>query len=155
MTLSLLASVTASAAPVPDSWLTAIQRIETGGEKNPDAAVGDGTRAKGRFQFHKEAWLDCTKLRKQMGLRTYPYSKASDPTAATEYARTWLTALRERITAEIGRPAMAHEVWMAFNLGFTGFKRLSFQVHFVPDDFRYNKAIQIYNEVYAAKLPKR
>jgi hypothetical protein len=50
---------------------------------------------------------------------------------------------------------MAHEVWLAYNMGFTGFKRLSFQVALVPDEFRYNKAIQIYNKVYAAKLSKR
>ena len=155
MSLSLLASVTANAKDVPLKWLDAIQKVETGGEANPDLAVGDGSKARGRFQFHKEAWADCSKIRKEMGLAVYPYSKASHPVIAQAYATTWLTALRERITAEIGRPAMAHEVWLAFNLGFNGFKRLSFQVHFVPDDFRYNKAIQIYNEVYAAKLPAR
>jgi len=155
MALSMLASITANATPVPDRWLEAVQRVETGGEADPDAALGDGKRARGRFQFHKEAWSDCTKLRKELGLPTYPYSKAHDKRIATEYARTWLTALRERVTAEIGRPAMAHETWLAFNLGFAGFKKHMFQTALVTDDFRYNKAIQIYNEVYAAKIPRR
>lgn len=155
MALSMLASLTANAAPVPDRWLDAIQRIETGGEADPDKAVGDGKKARGRFQFHKESWADCTKLRREMGLPTYPYAKASDKAVATEYARTWLTALRERITSEIGRPAMAHETWLAYNLGYAGFKRFMFQTALVTDDARYNKAIKIYNEVYATKLKTR
>ena len=153
MTLAL-ASAVANAEPVPDRWLDAVQTVETGGEADPDKAVGDGNRAKGRFQFHKESWADCTKLRKAMGLPTYPYSKATDKDASTAYARTWLTALRERLTAEIGRPAMAHEVWLAWNMGFEGFRKFQFQPSLTPD-FRYNKALKIYNMVYAAKVPLR
>ncbi len=155
MTLTLVASLTANANPVPDKWLDAIQRIESGGHPDPDNALGDGKKARGRFQFHKEAWADCTKLRKQMGLPVFPYAKANDKAIATEYARTWLTALRERLTAEIGRPALAHETWLAFNLGFVGFKKFMFQPSLVTDEARYNKAIKIYNEVYAAKIPTR
>lgn len=155
MSLSILASITASATPVPDRWLDAIQKVETGGDGDPDSALGDGKKARGRFQFHKSAWSDCSKLRKEMGLPVYPYSKAHDRRIATEYARTWLTALRERLSAQIGRPAMAHETWLAFNLGWAGFSRHMFQTALVTDDHRYNKAIQIYNEVYAAKLSKR
>lgn len=155
MTIAVLAVAAATAEPIPKTWLDAVQSVETGGEANPDKAVGDGGKAKGRFQFHRTAWSDCSIVRKAQGKKVYPYSKATDPAIATEYATTWLTFLRERLTAEIGRPAMAHEVWLAFNLGFAGFKRHLFQTALVPDDFRYNKAIQIYNKVYAAKLPKR
>ncbi len=155
MTIATLAIAAAVAEPVPKTWLDAVQSVETGGEANPDAAFGDGKRARGRFQFHKEAWTDCSIVRKAQGKPVHPYSKATDPVIATEYAKTWLTDLRERLTAEIGRPAMAHEVWLAYNLGFVGFKKHGFQATLVPDDFRYNKAIQIYNKVYAAKLPKR
>ena len=151
----MLASLTANATPVSDRWLDAIQKIETGGEAAPDNAVGDGGKARGRFQFHRAAWTDCSKIRKEMGLPTYPYSKATDKAIATDYARTWLTALRERLAGEIGRPARADEVWLAFNLGFSGFKKHHFQTHLVTDDARYNKAVQIYNEVYAAKFPAR
>lgn len=148
MALSFLASLTANANPVPDSWLNAVQKVESGGERDPDAALGDGKKARGRFQFHKSAWSDCSKVRREIGLTAHPYSKAHDRRIATEYARTWLTALRERLSSEIGRPAMAHEVWLAFNLGFEGFRRHSFRVSMVTDQARYDKAMQIYDEVY-------
>lgn len=152
MTIAALAIAAAVAEPVPKTWLDAVQSVETGGEANPDKAVGDGGKARGRFQFHRSAWADCSIVRKAQGKPVHPYSKATDPVIATEYAKTWLTALRERLTAEIGRPAMAHEVWLAYNLGFVGFKRFSFQPSLVTDEARYRKAMTIYNEVYAAKL---
>lgn len=140
-------------AQVPESWVDAVAQVETGGEAAPDSAVGDGGKAKGRFQFHKPAWTDCSTVRKAAGLKTWPYAKATDPVIAREYARTWLTHLRERITAEIGRPAFAHEVWLAYNLGFAGFKSVFFQVALVDDPARYAKAMKVYNIVYSAKLP--
>lgn len=151
LVVNLLFGVSASvmASPVPDSWLDAVERIETGGEKNPDAAVGDGRKARGRFQFHKEAWADCTKLRKELGLPTYAYSKAHDRAIATEYARTWLTHLRDRVSKAIGRKAYAHETWLAYNLGYTGFKRLNFQASSpMMDDRKFEKAMSIYRQVH-------
>lgn len=152
MTAAALALATAE--PIPKTWLDAVQSVETGGEANPDRAVGDKGKAIGRFQFHRSAWTDCSAVRKAQGKPVYPYSKASDPVIATEYAKSWLSFLRERLTFHIGRPAMAHEVWLAFNLGFAGFKKVGFQSALV-EDHRYNKAMLIYNRVYAAKIPKR
>lgn len=136
----------AVAQPVPEKWVDAVQTIETGGEANPDAAVGDGGKAKGRFQFHKAAWLDATKVRKAAGLKTYPYAKAGDPTIAREYARTWLSYLQHRLTREIGRPANAGETWLAWNLGFEGFRLYKFQLALVPDA-KFLKAAKINNSV--------
>jgi hypothetical protein len=136
----------AIAQPVPEKWVDAVQAIETGGEKNPDAAVGDGTRAKGRFQFHKEAWADCTKVRKAAGLKTYPYSKATDAKVAREYATTWLSYLQHRLTKDIGRPANAGETWLAWNLGYEGFRRYGFQLAMVPDA-KFIKAAKINNSI--------
>jgi hypothetical protein len=144
----------ATAEPIPKTWLDAVQAVETGGVANPDRALGDGKKARGRFQFHLSAWSDCSAVRKAQGKSVHPYSKASDPVIATEYAKTWLAHLRERLSVAIGRPAMAHEVWLAFNLGFAGFKKVGFQTVLV-EDFRYNKAMQIYNQVYAAKIRNR
>lgn len=132
----------AVAQPVPDTWLDAVQAIETGGEKNPDAAVGDGGKARGRFQFWAIAWKDCSAVRKAAGLKTYPYSKATDPVVAREYARTWLSYLQHRLTKEIGRPALAGETWLAWNLGFEGFRRHKFQMSLVPEA-KYIKAAKI------------
>lgn len=143
----MIAVVAASVAialadPVPEAWVQAVEHVETGGHPNPDSAVGDGTRAKGRFQFHKEAWADCSKVRKAAGLNVHPYSKATDPGIARDYAKTWLTWLRWRLTQQIGRPANAAETWLAYNLGWEGFARHDFQWAFVPSS-KFDKAMTI------------
>lgn len=132
----------AVAQPVPHTWIDAVEQIETGGEKAPDQATGDGGKAAGRFQFHKTAWLDCTKVRKAAGLKTYPYSKARDAAIARDYATTWLSYLRHRLTKDIGRAANAGETWLAWNLGYEGFRRYKFQLALVPDA-KFDKAVKI------------
>jgi hypothetical protein len=127
--------------PVPESWYAAIEGIESGGDPK---AVGDGGKARGLFQFHKAAWEDTTKLRKADNLPTYPFTKATNDWVAREYARTWITHIRARLSAEIGRPAFAHETWLAFNLGMTGFARYKYQVANVPAA-KYAKAMTIYH----------
>jgi hypothetical protein len=142
---SLLLSVaTVGAESVPERWIDAIQIIESGGEANPDAAIGDGGKARGRFQFHKSAWEDCSKVRKANKERVHPYAKAKDPVIAREYARTWLTHLRRRLTARIGRPADAAETWLLYNLGWAGFERFDFHYALVPPA-KFEKALAVLN----------
>ena len=126
---------------VPESWLLAIQGIESGGDAK---AVGDKGKARGLFQFHKDAWDEATKIRKINNLPVYPFTKATNPWVSTEYAQTYIAFLRHRLSEKIGRPAMAHEVWLAFNLGMTGFSRYKYQVALVPQA-RYDKAMVIYH----------
>ena len=136
-----MASKLMAVGPVPESWFAAIEGIESGG--NPKA-VGDGGKARGLFQFHKEAWEDTTKLRKADNLPVYPFTKATNDWVAREYARTWITHIHARLSAKIGRPAMAHETWLAFNLGMTGFSRYKYQAALVPAG-KYAKAMTIHN----------
>ena len=146
---NLIFSASVLAAPVPDSWLDAVQQIETGGEKDPDSALGDSKKARGRFQFHKEAWEDATQIRKALGQRVYPFTRAHDKDIATEYARTWLTHLRDRVSLAIGRKAFAHETWLAFYLGYHGFKRYGFRPsNPILDDRKFEKAMKIYRSIY-------
>lgn len=62
--LVLMGVFAAGAAPSgsqPDwtRFLTALQRVETGGEPNGgEGAIGDGGDALGPFQCHKGAWTD-------------------------------------------------------------------------------------------------
>lgn len=137
-----IAIAAVNAESVPEKWIDAVQIIESGGEAIPDRALGDGGLASGRFQFHKAAWEDCSKVRKLARLKTYPYAKSKDPLVAREYARTWLTYLRRRVTDAIGRPADAAETWLAYNLGYEGFKKYGFHYGLVPE-VKYNKAIMI------------
>lgn len=123
---------------VPDKWVDAVARIETD-NRNID---GDNGLAAGVFQWHKAAWSDCTKLRKEVGLKAYPYSKAKDPSVAREYASFWLSYLRGVMTVKIGRPALLGETWLAYNLGVTGFSKYGYSMSLVPED-KYIKAAKL------------
>ena len=47
--------------------LNAIQKVETGGCKNPSAAVGDNGKAIGPFQIHKAYWQDAVQYDPSIG----------------------------------------------------------------------------------------
>lgn len=128
----------AVANPIPDRWLDAVEQIESNGRNIP----GDANAAQGVMQFHKSAWADCSKLRKEAGLKAYPYSKAKDPSIAREYASFWLSYLREVITVKIGRPALLGETWLAYNLGVTGFMKYHYTMSLVPEE-KYIKAAKL------------
>lgn len=50
--------ISASAAAQSDALLDAIRRVETGGCKDPSAAVGDNGKAIGPYQIHRAYWQD-------------------------------------------------------------------------------------------------
>lgn len=133
MTIALImASLFQGAPEVPDNWVDAVAHVESGGEKDPDKAVGDAGRAKGRFQFWSVAWSDCSKVRAKYGLKTYPYSKATDPEISRSYAKTWLGYMRRVVSKQIGRPATLAETWGAYNRGVGGFQRIGFDLKSMP-----------------------
>jgi len=125
MPIAVCAAALASilADPVPASWVAAVEQVETGGHN----VTGDKGAAKGVLQWHAKAWADCSRLRQAAGLPIWPYASAADPQRARIYASTWLTYLRARVSHEIGRPALACETWLAWNLGLAGFKRYRYQ----------------------------
>lgn len=123
---------------VPDRWVDAVAQIETD-NRNID---GDNGLAAGVFQWHKAAWSDCSKMRKEAGLKASPYSKAKDPAIAREYASFWLSYLRGVMTVKMGRPALLGETWLAYNLGVTGFSKYGYSMSLVPED-KYIKAAKL------------
>lgn len=130
--LSTLAFIAASIAPVPEKWVDAVEHVESSG-RGADTPRGDTGRARGPFQFWHAAWLDCSDIRRQAGLPTYPYRLASDPVIARQYARTWLAYLRSKVSRRLGRPANAGETWLAYNLGMSGFGSYGYDIQKVPD----------------------
>lgn len=129
--LTLTAGLLASEA-VPDALLLAVEQVESSG-RGASTPAGDGGKAIGPLQFHRSAWTDVSAVRRQAGLKVWPYSFAADPMRARAYALTWLTVLKIRLAKEIGRPPLAGEIWLAWNLGWTGFRRYGFQWARVPD----------------------
>ena len=128
----------ATLQPVPDSWLDSIEKIESGGH----AIYGDYGKAKGIFQFHREAWNDCSAMRFKAGLPVYNYSEAMDDDKSRAYAQSWLTYLRGYLSEKYGRPAHLGEVWLAFNLGLNGFSRYNYNWMSV-EGFKYRKAVEV------------
>jgi hypothetical protein len=148
--LTLTAGLLASEA-VPEAFLQAVEQVESSGRGalTPD---GDGGLARGPLQWHSVAWKDCSAIRRKAGLAVYPYADARNPARARDYARTWLTALKIRLADQIGRQPFPGEIWLAWNLGWTGFRRYGFQWAEVPAA-KFEKARQV--NTLAWGLPKR
>ncbi len=126
----ILAAMAVIVSPVPDKWIDDIEQVESAGKA---CAIGDGGKAIGSFQFWSTAWADCSKVRKEQGLPVYPYAPgARSPKRSREYATTWLNHLRHRLSQDIGREANIAEVWLAYNLGYEGFRKYGFRPAEVP-----------------------
>lgn len=148
--LTLTAGLLASEA-VPEPLVQAVEQVESSG-RGVATPKGDAGKALGPLQWHAVAWKDCSALRRKVGLAVYPYADAANPAKAREYARTWLTALKVRLAGEIGRQPFPGEIWLAWNLGWSGFERYGFSWAYVPKA-KFDKARQV--NTLAWGLPNR
>ena len=152
MTLVLaLSAALLSSEAIPEQTLQAVEHIESSG-RGAKTPKGDGGKALGCLQWHSVAWKDCSAIRRKAGLAVFPYADAANPTKARDYARTWLTVLKVRLATEIGRTPLPGEIWLAWNLGWSGYSRYGFSLAFVPRT-KFDKARQV--NTLAWGLPKR
>ena len=96
--------------------IDAIAQVESGGDHQ---AVGDGTRARGAWQMHKEAWEDAGK---RLGT-SFHFSYAHDKGIGRRYAEAYLAIITERLTKRLGRKPTNQEVYACWRLGVGGFFR--------------------------------
>ena len=150
LVLALSAALLASEA-VPEAVVQAVEQVESSNReaKTPDK---DDSKAIGCLQWHSSAWKDCSAIRLKAGLAVYPYSDAKAPIRAREYARTWLTVLKVRLATQLGRQPFPGEIWLAWNLGWTGFQRYGFSWAHVSR-VKFDKARQVNSVAWG--LPKR
>ena len=78
----------------PDPILDAIRKTETGGEKDPRNAVGDGGKAIGPFQIHYSYWKDAVQFDPSIGgtyqdCRDEEYARRIVLAYWTRYAPDW------------------------------------------------------------------
>lgn len=95
----LTVASTAVAVPPPkgidlDRVLDAIQKVETGGCKNPSAAVGDGGKAIGPLQIHRAYWQDAIDFDPSIGgkyedCKNEAYAREITIAYLTRYAPDW------------------------------------------------------------------
>lgn len=126
--LLLCLSAVANAIDYP-RLLPVVSQIES--SDNPQA-VGDGTQARGLFQFHKTAWIQASKVRKLAGQRIYAYSYAHDPFVSRLYAEAYLGWLAKHLGIRLGRTPFHWEVYAAFNRGLEGFTDLDYKFKKLP-----------------------
>jgi len=69
--------------------LDAIRTVETGGEADPDRAIGDKGKALGAYQIHRGYWLDATE--KDPALRALGYESVTDRAIAERVVIAYLT----------------------------------------------------------------
>jgi hypothetical protein len=92
VTILLLSSLLAIAPPAGTDTraiLDAIRVVETGGERDPDNAIGDGGDALGAYQIHRSYWIDATE--KDPALRALGYESVTDRAIAERVVLAYLT----------------------------------------------------------------
>jgi hypothetical protein len=109
--------------------LPVVSHIES--SDNPQA-VGDGTKARGLFQFHEDAWIQASKVRKLAGQRIYAYAYAHDPFVSRLYAEAYLGWLAKTLRTRLGREPYHWEVYASFNRGLGGFSDLNYNFTALP-----------------------
>jgi len=77
-----------------DTFLDALQKVETGGEKNPDLAVGDKGKALGAYQIWHVYWLDAVERRPD--LRARGYQAVTDRAYAREVVKAYMARYAPR-----------------------------------------------------------
>ena len=98
----MIAAILAASIAVPPPAGTDVRRIldtlqavETGGERDPDAAVGDGGKALGAYQIWRVYWVDACQY--DSSLRARGYQAVTDREYAervviaylSRYCKTW------------------------------------------------------------------
>jgi hypothetical protein len=91
--IAALVATSGVAVPPPpdhdtDRILDAIRQVETGGEKDPANAVGDGGKAIGPFQIHHAYWKDAVEFDPSIGGK---YSDCKDEAYARRIVVAYLT----------------------------------------------------------------
>jgi hypothetical protein len=97
MTIIIISSLLAIAPPAGTNTraiLNAIRTVETGGERDPDNAIGDGGDALGAYQIHRSYWLDATE--KDPALRSLGYESVTDRAIAERVVIAYLTRYAPR-----------------------------------------------------------
>ncbi len=86
--MMLYVAVPSAQAQTWDTFLDAIQKVETGSQKNPNNAVGDNGKALGAYQIWYDYWQDAVEHRPELKARGYAAVK--DPMYAREIIKAYM-----------------------------------------------------------------
>lgn len=109
-----------------DRLLNALCQIESNGGKY---VSGDGGLSLGHFQIQRAAWTDVVAWRKKRNLPTHDYrSNVFDPRISRIYAADYLTILQARLKSEYRREATPGELYAAYNMGLSNFRKCNYDM---------------------------
>jgi hypothetical protein len=110
-----------------DRLLNAVCQIESSGGR---FTYGDGGSSLGHYQIQKGAWKDVVAWRKKQNLPTHDYQKnVYDPQISRMYAANYLTLLYGRLKAHYKREPTPGELYAAYNMGMTSFRKCNFDLN--------------------------
>jgi hypothetical protein len=97
LTIALALAVNPPAGFNPTPILDAIEKVETGGQRDPANAIGDGGKALGPMQIHRVAWLDAVEHDPSLIANGETYDSVRDRAYArrvvmaywSRYAKSW------------------------------------------------------------------
>lgn len=116
----------AHSATIDSKFLDALAIVES--NNNPNA-IGDNGRSRGAYQIQLAVWQDVNKSR-AVDARL-PFGTGSSSIRARDFAFSHLTNLHARLV-KVGITPTCANVYGAWNLGFTGFKRRGFDISRCP-----------------------
>lgn len=107
--------------------LDAVCQIESSGGQ---FTYGDDGLSLGHFQIQKGAWQDVVEWRRKQNLPTHDYRKnVFNPRISRIYASNYLTLLYSRLKAHYKREPTPGELYAAYNMGMTSFRKCNFDLN--------------------------
>lgn len=113
----LVCQAATSANQQPDPFARALKAMIQVESKGDPEAIGDGGRAIGVLQIHRDYWTDATSF---LGV-SWPYSDARDPVKAAAAVRAYTA----HYAAHYGRPWTAETIARIHNGGPRGWEKAS------------------------------
>jgi hypothetical protein len=109
-----------------DRYLDALALVES---NNNPSAIGDKGKSRGAYQIQLAVWRDVNKSRAADA--RLPFETGSHGIHARAFAFSHLTNLHARLV-KVGINPSCVDLYAAWNLGFTGFKRRGFDISRCP-----------------------
>ena len=102
----------------------AIQQVETGGESDPENAVGDGGASIGPYQIMQDYWIDAQQYDPSLNDNGNTYVNCMGP-GSFEYSRRVIQAYMNRyaIPSRLGHTATNEDIARIHNGGLNGYKK--------------------------------
>ena len=109
-------------------FLQCVAMVESGGNTR---AVGDRGRARGAFQMHRAAWIESGEWLRKSGRRVWAWGDWQNVEAQRETAMAYFKIQARRLESA-GVEVNPVNLYLAYTMGFQGFKDCGFDLARVP-----------------------